>query len=73
MEPVSINFFTNGISLATIWNLSSSGSSLIKLSKFGNLSTFSLVIKHLNFRALPPSDIPSLNYPSPPSMALVPS
>ena len=29
--------------------------------------------KHLNFIAFPPSDIPALNLPSPPSMALVPS
>ena len=32
-----------------------------------------LLMKHLNFIALPPSDIPFLNFPSPPSIALVPS
>ena len=39
----------------------------------GKSFEFSLVTKHLNFKAFPPSEIPSLNLPSPPSIALVPS
>ena len=46
---------------------------LVKFIKFGNLFEFSFVIKHLNFNAFPPSEIPFLNSPSPPSIALVPS
>ena len=41
--------------------------------RFKRFFELSLPIKHLNFNAFPPSDIPFLNLPSPPSTALVPS
>ena len=41
--------------------------------RFKRFFELSLFIKHLNFIAFPPSDIPALNFPSPPSIALVPS
>ena len=47
--------------------------SCINLVNPGNCFELSFVTKHLNFKALPPSEIPSLNTPSPPSIALVPS
>ena len=46
---------------------------LVKLTKFGKSDAFSFVIKHLNFIALPPEAIPSLNSAAPPSIARVPS
>jgi hypothetical protein len=45
----------------------------MNLVKAGNFFVFSFVIKHLNFIALPPSAIPSLNSGAPPTIALVPS
>ena len=44
--PVSINFFTRGISLATSWNSSDFGSSLIKLFKTSAIK--SIPIKSYN-------------------------
>ena len=44
-----------------------------ELIKLGKSFELSFPIKHLNFIAFPPSNIPSLNLPSPPSIALVPS
>ena len=47
--------------------------SFMNLTKFGNWLAFFLVTKHLNFMALPPDAMPSLNSAAPPSIALVPS
>ena len=41
--------------------------------RLGKSFELSLLIKHRNFIAFPPCDKPFLNFPSPPSMALVPS
>ena len=44
-----------------------------KLFRLGKSFELSLLIKHLNFIAFPPCDMPVLNSPAPPSTALVPS
>ena len=46
---------------------------LTNFTKPGNFCILSFVIKHLNFMALPPEAMPSLNSGAPPSIALVPS